>query len=141
MTNTEILTKAIEKAIDGGWKGLLRNGGSNKSGRYYYPDGKQLLKWRWEENEYVFSDGEYDGYESINVEAVIFNRQFAKALWGELPAEKEYKPTYEWNEELGRYNNFSALQEIDTQSAWQYHLQMMVIAEDPIKYLGEHLDG
>lgn len=31
--------------------------------------------------------------------------------------------------------------ESDTQTAWQYHIQQMVIADDPIEYLGSHLPG
>lgn len=147
MTNTEILTKAIQKAIDGGWEGLLRNGGSNKTGCYHYPDGTQLLKWRWEEKERVFSDGEYDGYESINVEAIIFNHDFAKALWGE-----KWLPITEGVQDGGQYTDFRHQRTHDWQEmlfstwdyvmpAWAYHLCQMVIAEDPIKYLGEHLGG
>jgi len=29
---------------------------------------------------------------------------------------------------------------LSNNKSWQFHLQMMVVALDPIKYLGEHLD-
>jgi hypothetical protein len=50
---------------------------------------------------------------------VIFNHSFAKALWGES-TQQAYGPDFD---------------------GWEYHLQQMVIAPDPIKYLGDHLNG
>jgi len=47
----------------------------------------------------------------------IFNHDFAKAFWGE-------------------HDNQMAM---TAQPNWQYHLQQMVIADDPIKYLGENI--
>lgn len=57
---------------------------------------------------------------------LIFNHNFAKALWGEKEEIKSAK-----GEVLFR----------PYATGWQYHLQQMVIAEDPIKYLGDYLDG
>jgi hypothetical protein len=51
---------------------------------------------------------------------IIFNHDFARALWGD----GEYLPT--WDDPGERGN-------------WQYHLQMMVIADDPMAYLGANL--
>lgn len=59
------------------------------------------------------------GYRS-NLERLIYSHDFAKALWGEKP----YLDQGDGSESLYR---------------WQYHLQNMVIAEDPIKYLGENM--
>lgn len=49
----------------------------------------------------------------------IYSHDFTKALWGEEPKGRE-----DWNWML---------------PPWQYHLQQMVIADDPVAYLGEHL--
>lgn len=54
-------------------------------------------------------------------ERLIFNHDFAKSLW--IPGD----------ETLEGYTS-------EDNPLWQVHLQMMVIADDPIKYLGEHLD-
>lgn len=55
---------------------------------------------------------------------LVYNHDFAKALWG------EEEHTLHFPEG-----------EIHRQSpVWQYHLQQMVIAADPIQYLGMHLD-
>lgn len=51
---------------------------------------------------------------SYSVNDIIYNHGFAKALWGDHLATQ-------------------------TKQAWQYHLQQMVVADDPIKYLGENL--
>jgi hypothetical protein len=52
-------------------------------------------------------------------EQLIFNHDFARALWGkEAP------------------NHYCQVNGIDM---WQYHLQQMVIANDPISYLDEHV--
>lgn len=93
-TNQEILAKAIQKAIDGGWNGVI-------------------FGWEWRLGLRIYrthSD-------------FIFNHDFAKALWGEWSRE----------ELKAEYHNIYELE------PWQYHLQQMVIAEDPIKYLGENI--
>lgn len=52
-------------------------------------------------------------------EQLIYNHDFARALWGkEAPS------------------NYCKMTGVDM---WQYHLQQMVIAEDPIAYLSEHI--
>lgn len=116
MTNQEILEKAIQKAIDGGLTG-------------YWADRYKSCK-HLDEMEYLVNGNNID--DGKPVETLIFNHNFAKALWGE---EKDYarhmflfKDGTTWYE----YDN--------TISSWQYHLQQMVIADDPIKYLGEHLN-
>lgn len=46
---------------------------------------------------------------------IIFNPKFAQALWGFIGDDKS------------KTNN------------WYYHLQQMVVTENPLKYLGEHI--
>lgn len=96
MTNQQILEKAIQKAIDGGWK-FYAEVVANKAS--------------------VIAQGEFYQYQYPHT-WIIFNHDFAKALWGE-------KTTEEWDAWMI--------------PDWQYHLMQMVIATDPIKYLGEHL--
>lgn len=52
----------------------------------------------------------------------IFNHDFAKALWGE-------DTVVLYTDEGGQY----------TECPWEEHLKRMVIAEDPIQYLGENI--
>ena len=109
MTDREILKKAIQKAIDGGWV-----------------------------NEERFSPIEVEGYVFLHrpetphfVEVprvLIYNHDFAKALWGSFNDNLEDgmpKLTFQDPRELA--------------DKWQYHLQQMVIAPNPIEYLGDNL--
>lgn len=120
MTNKEILEKAIQKAIDGGYALPLND---ERLDKYEIAD----------DGLYDDSDFEHPRELALSMEAIIFNHDFAKALWGDKPITSPFMidaqtaldcthPTYK------------------TQPNWQYHLQQMAIADDPIKYLGEHLD-
>lgn len=91
MTDQQILEKAIKKATDGGWRLALPTRA---------PITGLLADYHFEQQ---------------NWRNIIFNHDFAKALWGGMPI-----------------NQFPLL-------AWEFHLQQMVIADDPIRYLGEHL--
>lgn len=106
MTDLEILTQSIEKAIAGGWEagnGTLAVLGAEGMARLVMGEG---------------------------VSKLIFDQQFAKALWGE-----------EITDWVSHYLDDKSNPEppaIPLQT-WAYHLQQMVIAEAPIKYLGENL--
>lgn len=68
----------------------------------------------------------------------IFSHDFAKAFWGENTIEicdmgHEYKPD-SYHECPDNEIYFSR-----THIRWQYHLQQMVISEDPIKYLEQFI--
>lgn len=104
MTNQQIIEKAIHKAIDGGWS---------------EPNGNTL---RVMENGHLYiemTDGiRAVGYQT-NLERLIFNHDFAKALWGEQPAPLSHS--------------------FDGDPLWMTNLCGMVIADDPIKYLGDNI--
>ena len=103
MSNQEILTKAIEKAIRGGWSGDMLDIKVEEQDN-------GIVRVYWDDTEWSVKD-------------IIYNHDFAKALWGEKMV-KEYH----------------SVNVCCSQPAYAYHLQQMVIAEDAIKYLGEHLD-
>lgn len=101
-SNQQILEKAIQKAIDGGWK-LHEH-------------------WIWTDNPL------YDlGVDEFNYEHVIYSHDFAKALW---PGNIEIQH--------GNWDEPSTMT-TEVVQAWKSHLQRMVIADDPIKYLGDNL--
>lgn len=66
-----------------------------------------------------------DGNQRLEQYRLLFWHKFAKALWGE--------------ELSGYINNGKQGLETYPLKAWQYHLQQMVMADDPIKYLEDHL--
>jgi len=146
MSNQQILEKAIQKAIDGGWK---------KKG---YP-----IPLSFDFNEHtgmIVNNDENDATGSwlTHVKDVIYSHDFAKALWGEdeLPYMTEddiekIKDEENLTDEIdqlglyratgGGYEGYGDYVDIEfLGQTWQYHLQMMVIDPDPIKYLGEHLE-
>ena len=60
---------------------------------------------------------------------LIFNHSFAKAFWGTLPG------YYTINRDTIVWTMVSS----GNITEWQYHIQQMVLAEDPIKYLEKFL--
>ena len=103
MTNQEILTKAIKKAQENGW----------------YNDAIGIT---FIGNSVHLQMSEVS-YEKKSYNDIIFNKDFAKSLWGD---EYEY---FEVGD--GRSRPYPEV----GYHVWQYRLQQMVISEDPIKYL------
>ncbi len=123
----EVLAKAIEKAIAGGfsfqqvwsaiepsWKWEILDGDGDIA---FYADTISPNPWR------------------MSFETLIFNHDFARALWGESPVLMDIQrvplahPIYTDAETIEGYEV----------PHWQYHLMQMVIADDPIKYLEENM--
>lgn len=136
MTDQEILEHAISKAIDGGWsdhRGLeaiefvkATNFTVTLKGWVEFVDEGHTDESQTE-IEYYFSE-------------IIFNHDFAKALFGEKTTNGgtiKYFPTDYLTHEVIRFQ--PVLEAATNRPAWQYHLQQMVIADDPIKYLGDNL--
>lgn len=130
MSHQTILTKAIKKALKSGWEPFFHN---------------TWHKYRWEvldtlgaaiapDNEcriYVTPDGTRDIV--LDPIDIIYDHDFAKALWGEQGFPGEF---------TGKYPNpqlESNLIPGGAQRGWKYHLQQMVVADDPIAYLADHL--
>lgn len=118
MTNAEILKKAIQKALDRGWPSILA---------------ASLVDWNVSQDPI---NGKLVVAQSISArhvslqsfEEVIYDRYFTKALWGD----EEYMC-------LCAYEDWCCQEDCSSKPMWQYHLQQMVIAEDPIKYMGDNI--
>ena len=71
----------------------------------------------------------------VDYQRIIFSHDFAKAFWGEttlflsIEQEEYYYCGYE--------NNYYA--DCFEGASWQYHLQQMVLEEEPLKYLEKFL--
>lgn len=120
MSDTEILEKAIQKAIDQGW---TVNGHEYEIMSVY--DGHSVTF-------HVVADEAFNQYPTIGVKDIIFSHDFAKALWGETMP-NQYLPV-----ENTINTSFTRMDTVAF-GGYKYHLQQMVIAADPIKYLGAHL--
>ena len=120
MTNKKILQQAIGKAVKNGWDI------SSENGLF------EMIPFGTDDPKLIAEANKNSSYN------IIFSHDFAKAFWGERK-EVSYdediplSPT-EFTEgcELGKKSVLD--------NKWQYHLQQMVISDDPIKYLEEFLD-
>lgn len=91
-----------------------------------------------------YTEAGYDEFCRTELKTYLFDHELAKALWGDWPmaydgsrlTTKEYFG-YMHKEKLwaGYYESDVAYKG----KIWQYHLQQMVVADDPIKYLGENM--
>lgn len=130
MTNREILEKAVGKALKNGWTffdwidaedfncAVIPD--EDCSGGIVVQTNSDLADYDWHPN------------------IIIFNHDFAKALWG--ADSPPFKPIPGHPNEFTSYGQEHFIGDgCLPKKAWQHHLQQMVIAEDPIKYLGEHL--
>lgn len=111
MSNQEVLEKARNKAIKNGWSGSPFIDNANEYAKL--AQSKMLT-------DIVYGD---NWWELV----VLFMppHDFAKALWGINPM---------WsNDPMGAYNDSPK------EANWQHHLQLMVISENPIKYLEENM--
>ncbi len=116
MDAKRILTRAIEKAIANGWKrspmtdmpNYEVNIGTESIGILFTDLSKKLPR-----TAYVLGSME-----------LIFDHNFAKALWGD----GKYHTQFETSDDVTHIDKLG----------WKDHLQQMVIADDPIVYLGAH---
>lgn len=123
VSNQEILEKAITQAIAGGWKVHTYRpiDFEVREDLVSLLEVSELVEIITEEeivseptNTYAYSKND-----------LLFNKQFARALWGEGENRSLGGSGYGWE----RY------------PLWKSNLEHMVTANDPIQYLGEHLTG
>ena len=121
MTNEEILKKAIKKA---NWNG------AKLFGNLLFKKEDFKLTLQHHHIEILLND-----YTKItdSLYGVIFSHSFAKAFWGEKKVCNNCgNPKCKMGE---KYWEKHAGENI----AWQYHLQQMVLEEEPLKYLERFL--
>lgn len=120
-----ILGRAIRLAIERGWKyndidlEFKKVGTVSLVGNIVYLYEGRPLKSR--------------PINSYCLEEIIYNHDFARALFGER---EDRQPT---REEGSSYYGGGAGGFITVKEGWQFHLQQMVISENPIAYLGDHI--
>jgi hypothetical protein len=67
-------------------------------------------------------------------QGIVYSHDFAKALWGT----EEDQFMYPESEGVAPNDNQKQA-ELCWQEIWRYHLQQMVISDDPIAYLAENM--
>ncbi|MCK9544477.1 MAG: hypothetical protein M0R03_20860 [Novosphingobium sp.] len=83
----------------------------------------------WSLTDLTLSFGSYDDYCQISVRDLILKPEFAKAFWGNKKIEIDQSIF----DGKGLYRSHFYVK------SWQYHLQQMVILDNPIKYLESFL--
>ena len=129
----DILTKGIKQAIENGWKYK----GFNIIKSKILPNKVILIdfdeSWFVPADEYNEEKIEPYNTRAFSINDLIYDHDFAKALWGE---KEDYLDVEVINPEIGGHYD---TQEQPPLAAYKKHLAQMVIADDPIKYLGEHI--
>lgn len=153
MTNHETLSKAIELAIERGY-------------RY---DNSTTDFTVWETGNEPIYLIEIGGWPEVNVEAIIYSHDFAKALFGEYHQalyKQHYIPARGYPGESNPKNKvkIDSTDEADWKCTrcgkkwsrcfdtncnlitkgnmgWETHLQRMVTADDPIEYLAANIEA
>lgn len=133
MTDQQILEKAIQNAIDGGWNAEMLGGADTWQEELSELERKHVIKVMFYQDDMVpqpFS-------------ILIFNHDFAKALWGDYLvnvkngcADTDFAEENALSPYWRRHHLYSWNYDMPV---WAIHLSKMVIADDPIKYLGDHL--
>lgn len=129
MNNQQILEKAIRKSIDGGWT----------SGKYELDSLRNPPKIKPANG----SDNELLQFITDNMlfnmsrDRVIFNHDFAKALWGKSSICNCCQ--FEAGDKAFSEHDPYCSERTEYSPAYEYHLKQMVISDDPIKYLGENV--
>jgi hypothetical protein len=122
----KIMTTAIKFAIDNGWRlSTFEVGGNTDFKIYFKLNNLKKDDYPYEMAVYDFwTTSKYNGkdlkveLERLSIADILYDREFAKAIWS-----------------AKRYYRFK-----DDTECWKWHLQNMVIMENPLNYLEEFID-
>ena len=120
MNNEEILEKAIQKAINNGWNRFNRYTTRVYVGRVFNYDSRIYIY-----GEPILPCNAITASVRIlyTPEEIIFNHDFAQALWGMKKLTKAA----------------ANLSDVNTIYLWQLRLQQMVVSKNLIEYLGDYI--
>lgn len=126
----DILKKALNKAIDNGWNRYLLFEHKNT---HLEIDDDTTTGWH---ERYILVCDDLVGKHAHELGSkydIIFDKYFAKAVWGNELDNINYGG-------LCYVCGYDGLWPPKDIESWQIHMQNMVTSNDPIKYLGEHLN-
>lgn len=118
MTSREVLEAAIDIATRNGWQ-------LHESVPQHMVAIRTMTDHRIYWELILDSAGKTQGISESSVYGLIFSHDFVRALW---PGKIE---VYRSSDDVSDF--------YDKVAAWQYYLQQMVIADDPVKYMGENI--
>lgn len=123
MTDSETVEKAIKIAIGNGWQPIETIEGSDVVIQQW--QGHGMLEVCFYKDSYEHNPMKW----VRELEGIIYNHDFAKALWGVEEVD---------HFDLVDLDNGGKTSTV-TKPIWHYHLQKMVVADDPIGYLRDNL--
>lgn len=118
MSDKEILTKAIEKAITNGWGTAFE---------------QEFFKhWDIDSDEAPYYLRSFSpGLQNLRYESIILKPRFAQAFWGEgEKQENSFLGGTTWVFDGKRA----------AKCRWQFHLMQMVLEDSPLRYLAQFLN-
>lgn len=129
MSDKEVLERAIQKAIDGGWKHPSMVDDRAGAEVFVYAD-SSMVNFGYHLNNRIY----YIGGNVEPTNNIIFNHDFAKALWnaeptGEYRVSEDGKRQYMTIEDQNLWDGVT----------WKEHLKQLALAQDRIKYLAENM--
>lgn len=136
MTNEEILKKVIGKVEKNGYKRLSLNNEEVRIDKY---DDEDIWFEEWDGRRWNIT----------NYEKIIFSHDFAKAFWGEKQETQHNSICLHCGNDIGISNPSGYCNHIhypesceiclNKSKDWQYHLQQLILEEEPLKYLEKFL--
>lgn len=125
LKDEEILKKAVLKAIKNGYGPSTKGWGKVEEYEYEAMAIGTLMAYR------------HGKFNPINwYYPIIFDKDFAKAFWGEKEVCKDC------GDKIDKHGNCGSplcSEFPQTEVAWQHHLKQMVLEENPITYLSKFL--
>jgi hypothetical protein len=116
MTDVEILTKAIDRAVANGWLGI-RDHGYRYDGAIFRIGSIRVDAFLTEKKSWSFD----------HFEQFIFSREFAKAFFGE--------GEHDWVSFVRCSICQVDYEATETNYCWEYYLNEMALDPHPLKYL------
>lgn len=129
MTNQQILEKAIKKATKKKWKPIVNGEIIGVSDNQFTHELHLAHKAPWNNGRFALGQ---------SVASVLLDKNFAKALWGEAPIAFEPRK-FGFVDEADPDTELEGVAYTKSLPNWQFHLQQMVVTEDPIAYLGANI--
>ncbi len=128
MTDEQILKAAIEKAVEGGWDSKEADVAKQSLEMCFAMEANMSEPYR--------TQGKKFGYNFL-----IFRKSFAKAFWKDCGDSCRLDYDHDFEEEWWTDNSCCGGGcAMFNGESWQYHLQQMVLEEEPLQYLKQFLN-
>lgn len=116
MTEREILIKAVDRAVAQGWLGI-RDEGYRYDGVVLHQGTVRVNASRLDSKSWLFN----------HPDRMLLSEEFAETFFGSDP--------HQWIALVHCARCWVEFESTDTECCWQYHLDQLLLAPHPLKYL------